>query len=144
MLVDISQRRFIIVNHLQIFCFASKSSTPFPQASLICSKPLDDMILSSTKRDKLFEIDARWPVKITFRVILNMICILSIICAMFTLTHNSNFNPKPFTQARTVLVYIPCVNHSSLDSFTIESSLLIGRHYDCLEYHKYRLPPWPK
>jgi hypothetical protein len=68
------------------------------------------MFFSKARRERLFEVDARWPVKIAFRMILNLICVFSIICALFTLTHNSTFAPKPFAQARAVLVYVPCVS----------------------------------
>jgi hypothetical protein len=70
-------------------------------------------LLSKEKRERLYEVDARWPIKIAVRMLLNLICILSICCAGFTVSHSSPFNPKPFAQARSVLIYLPCVCSST-------------------------------
>lgn len=95
------------------------------------------MLFSKARRDKLSEVDARWPLKIGVRMLLNLICVFSIICAVFTVTHNSKFNSKPFNQARAVLVYVPCVRQP--EKFLLQSLIWAGWNHDRLEHDKHHI-----
>lgn len=68
------------------------------------------MGFAERKKD-LFEIDAKWNIKLALRMLMNLICIVSIIMAVMTIkkTNTTKFQPTPFLKASTVLVYIPCV-----------------------------------
>jgi hypothetical protein len=58
-----------------------------------------------------FEIDAKWNIKVAFRMLMNVICVGSILMAVMTLkgANTTKFKPKPFEKASVVLFYIPCV-----------------------------------
>jgi hypothetical protein len=63
------------------------------------------------RKAELFEIDARWNIRVAFRMLMNLICVVSIIFAVMTInkTSGTKFQPKPFLRANKVLIYVPCV-----------------------------------
>jgi hypothetical protein len=74
------------------------------------------MSFSKAKRLELFEIDAKWHIKVILRMVMNMVCASSIACAVFVLIKSdSKFAPKPYLASRTVLAYIPCVSGACPD-----------------------------
>jgi hypothetical protein len=94
------------------------------------------MVFTKALREAIVEVDARWRFKFCLRIAQNVVCILSIICAVFTLAHNSNFVPKAFAQAKLVMIYLPCVRIFQVVS---RSNLTpsAGCAHDSLEYRKY-------
>ena len=99
------------------------------------------MIFSNAGRERLFEADARWPTKIAFRMLLNLTCLLSIACALFTLTDNSDSSVIPFSTARAVLIYAPCVSELLVCYIGRELSCP-GRLDNSLEYDQHLLLLW--
>jgi hypothetical protein len=67
------------------------------------------MVFTKASRAALVEVDANWRPKFILRMVLNVICIFSIICAVYTNLHTSNFKVTAYERAKMVMIYIPCV-----------------------------------
>ena len=91
----------------------------------LCLSGRQTTMFCKEKRRELFEIDAKWHIKIIVRMVMNVLCMMSIVCAVLTLLKsNSKFTPKPFLQAKVVLAYIPCVRSDRMTWFDIGSNIV--------------------
>jgi hypothetical protein len=68
------------------------------------------MVCTARARSLLYEIDGKWMTKLRLRIVHNVVCVISVLCAVITLTRVSKYQPNAFKNSSTVLYYLPAVS----------------------------------